>query len=251
MIQKDIMETALKQSAADCACSPEDFLRTEHVVTEARPSPDARKDRPNLPLCRLVTFGSNIVAVCRKDLIPDVTAYVNSQSAHYRCFETPYIYELNRALEKADVRMSKMHSAFLPDIDAVFHTDLRCAYETRKLHPEDFKDLYTSEWCNALCSDRPQLDMLGVGAYDRGRLIGLAGCSADGMDMWQIGIDVLPEYRRQGVASTLTNLLARAILEHGKVPFYGAAWSNIRSIRNGLRCGFRPAWAEITAEKIH
>ena len=127
--------------------------------------------------------------------------------------------------------MSKMHSAFLPDVDAVFHADLRCAYETRELHPADFKDLYTPEWGNALCSSRPQLDMLGVGAYDRGRLI-----------------DVLPDYRRQGIASALTNLLARAILEHEKVPFYGAAWSNIRSIKNGLRCGFRPAWAEITAE---
>ena len=248
MTQKDILDIALKQSAADCSCNPEDFLRTEHVVTEAQPNPSARRDRPNPPLCRMVSFGSNIVAACRKDLIPDVTAYVNSQSAHYRCFETPTIYELNKALEKAGARMSKMHSAFLPDVDAVFHADLRCAYETRELHPADFKDLYTPEWGNALCSSRPQLDMLGVGAYDRGRLIGLAGCSADGVDMWQIGIDVLPDYRRQGIASALTNLLARAILEHEKVPFYGAAWSNIRSIKNGLRCGFRPAWAEITAE---
>ena len=89
MTQKDIFDIALNQAAADCSCSPEDFLRTEHVVTEARPNPSARRDRPNPPLCRLVTFGSNIVASCRKDLIPDVTAYVNSQSAHYRCFETP------------------------------------------------------------------------------------------------------------------------------------------------------------------
>ena len=66
--------------------------------------------------------------------------------------------------------------------------------------------------------------------------------------MWQIGIDVLPEYRRSGIASALTNQLARLVFERGKIPFYAAAWANIRSIRNGLRCGFRPAWAAMTAK---
>ena len=248
MTQKEILDIALKQAAADCSCSPEDFLRTENIVTESLPSPDARKDRPNPALCRLVTFGSNIVAACRRDLIPDVAAYAASQSACHRCFETPYIYELNKALEKAGARMSKMHTAFLPDYGAVFGADLSCPYETRVLHPGDFKELYVPAWGNALCEDRPQLDMLGVGAYDGGKLIGLAGCSADGMEMWQIGIDVLPEYRRQGIASALTNRLAREIFACGKVPFYGAAWSNIRSLRNGIKSGFRPAWVEITAE---
>ena len=147
------------------------------------------------------------------------------------------------------MRVYKAHSAFLPDLEAVFGADLSCPYETRLLHPDDFTDLYVPAWGNALCEDRKQLDMLGAGAYDGGKLIGLAGCSADGDEMWQIGIDVLPEYRRQGIAAALTNRLAREIFEHGKVPFYGAAWSNIRSLKNGFRCGFRPAWAELGAEK--
>ena len=246
MNQKEILDIALKQSAVDCSCRPEDFLQTGHVVTEAIANPSARRDRPNPPLVRMVSFGSNIVAACRKDLIPDITAYVNSQPAHYRCFETPYIYELNKALAKFGAQVFKAHSALLPDIAAVFSADLPCRYETRVLHPEDFTDLYVPDWSNALCEDRKQLDMLGVGAYDRGKLIGLAGCSADGDEMWQIGIDVLPEYRRQGIASALTNRLAREVFEHGKVPFYGAAWSNVRSMRNGLRSGFRPAWAELS-----
>ena len=112
----------------------------------------------------------------------------------------------------------------------------------------DFQELYTETWSNALCRDRKQLDVLGVGAYAEGRLVGLAGCSADCESMWQIGIDVLPEYRRQGIASALTSRLAFEIMERGKVPFYCAAWSNIKSVRNALRSGFRPAWAELTAK---
>ncbi len=38
--------------------------------------------------------------------------------------------------------------------------------------------------------------------------MGLAACSADCETMWQIGIDVLSEYRRRGIASTLTSRLA-------------------------------------------
>lgn len=115
---------------------------------------------------------------------------------------------------------------------------------------EDFAHLYTPQWSNALCQDRSHLDVLAVGAYDGDRLIGLAGCSADCEDMWQIGVDILPEYRRQGVASAITSRLALEILERGKVPFYCAAWCNIRSVKNAVRCGFYPAWAEMTAKPV-
>ena len=79
-----------------------------------------------------------------------------------------------------------------------------------------------------------------------GKLVGLAGCSADCEGMWQIGVDVLPEYRKKGIASALTGRLAAEILERGKVPFYCSAWSNVRSARNAVKSGFVPAWVEMT-----
>lgn len=36
------------------------------------------------------------------------------------------------------------------------------------------------------------------------------------------------------------------ILERGRVPFYCCAWSNIKSVRNAIKSGFRPAWVEMT-----
>lgn len=105
-----------------------------------------------------------------------------------------------------------------------------------------------SSWENALCKDRKQLDVLGIGAYDNEKLVGLAACSADCDDMWQIGVDVLPEYRRQGIASSLTSNLAIEILERGNVPFYCCAWSNLKSAKNALRSGFVPAWVEMTVK---
>ena len=60
---------------------------------------------------------------------------------------------------------------------------------------------------------------------------------------------MLPEYRRRGIASALTSRLALEVLALGKVPFYCAAWCNIKSVRNAIRSGFRPAWVEITAKE--
>lgn len=82
------------------------------------------------------------------------------------------------------------------------------------------------------------------------KLVGLAGSSADCETMWQIGVDVLPDYRRQGIASALTARLALEIIERGKVPFYCAAWCNIKSVRNAVRSGFEPSWAEVTAKSF-
>lgn len=90
--------------------------------------------------------------------------------------------------------------------------------------------------------------LLGIGAYDKGNLIGLAACSADCDTMWQIGIDVLCDYRRKGIASALTSHLAMEIIKKGKVPFYCVAWSNIKSVRNAIKSGFRPAWVEMTVK---
>ena len=120
-----------------------------------------------------------------------------------------------------------MAEYFLPDINKL--RPLPCDYEMSILDPPDFADLYRPEWRNALTESRRELDMLGVGAYDGDRLIGLAGCSADCERMWQIGVDVLPEYPKRGISAALTSRLAIEVLKRGKVPFYCCAWSNIRS----------------------
>jgi len=139
-----------------------------------------------------------------------------------------------------------MAEYFLPDLSEL--RERVCPFELRVLSPDGFSDLYLPQWSNALCEKRKQLDMLAVGAYEGEALVGLAGCSADCEDMWQIGVDVLPEYRKKGIASALTSRLAIETLARGKVPFYCCAWSNIASVRNAVRSGFRPAWVELTAK---
>lgn len=245
MTNQQILQIALEQSACDYNCAPEDFLKNENVAVISRENPRARKYL-KLPLsCDLTSYGNNIVAQGREDLLPLIRKYIDRYPAEH-CFETPNMHMLEDLLRPHGQKICFMAEYFLPDMNAL--KTLECAYELRILHQEDFRDLYLPQWSNALCADRKHLDILGVGAYVGERLIGLAGCSADCETMYQIGVDVLPDYRQQGIASALTSHLALEILALGKVPFYCAAWSNIKSVRNAIRSGFRPAWVCMTAK---
>ena len=246
MTNRDILTIALEQSAYDCNCSPEDFLSAKHVMTISRAHPKARKYIP-LPLqCDLVSYGNNIVAQTSPELAEVISTFIHAYPLEH-CFETPNLHVLDQLLAPYGLKSCFMAEYFLPDVDIL--KPLPCPWELRVLHREDFQGLYLPQWSNALCEARKELDILGVGAYDNGNLIGLAGCSADCETMYQIGVDVLPDYRRQGIAAALTSRLATEILAIGKVPFYCAAWCNIKSVRNAIKSGFRPAWVELTARE--
>ena len=240
-----IYQIAMEQSAFDANCSAGDFLRNENVITISKENPLARKYLKLPHVCNLISYGGNVVATLSAEYEQIVKDYISKYPVEH-CFETPNLHVLNDAFQELGFRVCFMAEYFLPDVEKL--RPLPCDYDMKLLQPEDFKDLYTQQWSNALCETRKELDVLGIGAYDGGKLIGLAGCSADCETMWQIGVDVLPEYRKKGIASALTSRLAVEILERGKVPFYCCAWSNLKSAKNAIKGGFCPAWVEMTVK---
>lgn len=244
---REILRIAMEQSAIDSNCRWEDFLKKDNVVVVSAANPEARRYLKLPHVCDLTTYGNNIVAAISEEYRDIVESYISKYAVEH-CFETPNMHVLNDAFRPYGLGVCFMAEYFLPDMDSL--KELPCKLETRVLEQADLADLYMPEWSNALCEARKHLDVLGVGAYDDGKLVGLAACSADGDTMWQIGIDVLPEHRRQGIASALTSRLAVEILERGRVPFYCCAWSNIKSARNAIKSGFRPAWVQMTVKPL-
>lgn len=247
MTNREILKIAMEQSAIDLGANAADFEKNENVIVTSTVSDGARRYLKLPFTCQIVSYGNNAVASVSPEFRELTENYINKYPVEH-LFETPNMHVLNEAMLKKGQKICFMAEYFLPDLNAL--RPIACNYGLKILTQKDFSDLYLPQWSNALCEARKHLDVLGVGAYDDDRLIGLAGCSADCDGMWQIGIDVLPEYRRQGIASALTSLLAIEILNRGKVPFYCAAWSNIRSVRNAIKSGFRPAWVEMTAKSI-
>ncbi len=245
MTNQTILAVAMEQSAVDSGCSPEDFCSPHNKVVRSLPHPGARKYLELPFACDLTSYGSNIVASVSEPLEGIVWEYISKYPVEH-CFETPNLHALMDRLRPLGWNACFMAEYFLPDGSAL--RPLGCPFETKVLTARDFAPLYLPQWGNALCERRKELDVLGVGAYHNGALIGLAGCSADCDTMYQIGVDVLPPYRRQGVAACLTSALAIEILNRGKAPFYCCAWSNLGSARNAIKSGFRPAWVQLTVK---
>lgn len=256
MTDSEILKIAMEQSARDAGCSPEDFCKNENVICFSPSKNDGARKYLELPLaCNLIYYGNNIVASVLPQFEEIVRDYINRFPPEH-CFETPNMHVLNDAFEKHGMGVCFMAEYFLPDLKEVMKElpELKSSdgrkFELRILEQKDFEKLYVPQWSNALCEKRKHLDVLGTGCYDGNKLVGFAGASADCDSMWQIGIDVLPEYRRLGIASTVTRALAKEVLKKGKVPFYCAAWSNLKSVRNALKSGFKPAWVEMTVKPL-
>ncbi len=247
MTNSRILEIALQQSAVDLNCAPQDFCSGTAKVVLSRANPQARRYLKLPFFCDMVSYGSNVVVSADERIKDFMETYIRRCPPEH-CFETPQLHLLEREFQKYGQSVCFMAEYFLPDLDRL--KPLSCPLEMRLLTPHDFAELYLPQWSNALCRKRKELDRLAVAAVDNGTIVALAGASADCDTMWQIGIDVLPAYRRQGIAAALTAKLALEILARNRVPFYCAAWSNIPSVRNAVRSGFRPAWAELTAMDI-
>lgn len=160
-------------------------------------------------------------------------------------FEHHNLMELEGELSKYGQRLGQSHHMFLPKARM---EEVDVPFAVQWFEQEDIQTLYgRDEFPNALCDcfkpERP--DVLAAGAMYEGQMVGLAGCSADAKLFWQIGIDVLPEWRGKGIATMLVKLLKNEVFRRGAIPFYGTSLSNIGSWKVALGSGFYPMWVEI------
>lgn len=246
MTNREVLEIAMKQSAVESGCDFIDFLNNKNKVVLSRKHPKARKYLELPFYCDLTSYGNCIVASVNEELKEVVGEYIGKYPVEH-CFETPNMLVLQEKLKPFDLNICFMAEYFLPDTNIL--KPIECGYELKILNSDEFSGLYREEFSNAISGRQKESDRLVVAAYDNGKVIGMAGCSEDCESMWQIGVDVLPEYRQQGIATAVTSTLAVEILKRGKVPFYCVAWSNIKSVKNAIKSGFRPAWVQLTAKK--
>ena len=151
MTDGEILDIAVRQSATDSACRPEDFFKGEHVVVRSRADMGARKYL-SLPFALdLASYGNNVVASADEALIPVAEAYLRGRRAE-ACFETPALHELDAMLLPFGLRTCFQAEYFLPDLNAM--REIACAYPTRTLAREAFSELYLPQWSNALCKAR-------------------------------------------------------------------------------------------------
>lgn len=245
MVDKPKIESELKKLLAlDFNCRADDFDRTENVIAIPKEHPGRRIYTPKKAFFSMVTMGKNTVINAHEEIHEWLVNWSRGKEGIW-LFEHPNLMELEGELLKYGQQLGQSHHMFLPKARM---EEVNVPFDMQWFEQEDIQVLYgRDEFPNALCDcfkpERP--DMLAVGAMYEGRIVGLAGCSADTELFWQIGIDVLPDWRGKGIATMLVKVLKNEIFRRGAIPFYGTSLSNIGSWNVALGSGFYPVWVEI------
>ena len=249
MLTKDGIERKFKeQLALELNCAPEDFSGEENVITGPILHENRRKFSNQPFFLQMATFGAGAVISADEALHPWLREWTKGKRGFW-LFEQHNYLELDRLLRGYGYKMALTHHMFTPTTEIAA---VETGFPVRWLEQGDIPPFYgREEFSNALCDrfrpERP--DVLAVAALDGEEIMGMAGCSADTPELWQIGIDVLPRYRGRGIGKTLVALLRNEALRRGALPYYGTSLSNIASWRVALASGFLPAWVEAEARK--
>ncbi len=244
----DYWEQLYRLLSKEYNCAPEDFYKQENVLTVSKLQEGRRVYSKEKYFFHMVTMGGNAVLTAEECLHPFLREFMKNRRGHW-LFELPNLLPLEQELNRFGYALTQTYHMFLPAETVAHKKDFPVKWFYGK---EEFSQFYGDErFTNAICPEylphRP--DKMVVCAYDGENIMGMAGCSEDAPGWHQIGIDVLPEYRGQGVGTYLVTILKNKILEDGNIPFYGTSLSNYHSWNIALNCGFRPAWVEIGAEK--
>ena len=224
----DIFREVREQLAVDLNCLPVDFDHDGILFFQSKENPGRRPFLRGDRHFDMLTTGNGIIVSATADILPFLKNELEGKNRE-EAFEMPFVYGSG--------------VFFLPDDPHPL--PLPPLFEYEIVEKEEIPLLYKFKgFGNAIQYDvnHPRPDVLAMTARKNGIIAGIAGASDDCKMLWQIGIDVVPEYRRCGLASALTNHLAIKILEREKIPYYGTASSNVISQRVAFRAGFKPAW---------
>lgn len=249
--KNELTAAAAAQLACDYCCAAEDFLNEKGRVTLARISDNRRRFRAEPDFFKAATMGFGTV-ICAASEMLEYAGELLQKCGGAEIFEQKKIWAVNSRLARYNKAIAVNNVYFLPE--SPYRYIPRGGFNIRLFEEEEIPPaLYPIKgFNNALLynSDAPRRDKLAVCAFNGKNIMGIAGASSDSPTFWQIGIDVLPEYRGMGLGSELVSALTQEVFMHGAVPYYGTWSGNIASQNTARSAGYRPAWAEMFASDI-
>ena len=249
MNKSQAFETAYRQLALELGCAPEAFTQPGLTLTPAAFRPGARATIRKDSMLLMVGTGNSIVVSADSSLRELVEELAGKVNGLHRLFEFPALKALDARLREYGRELWGTEHFFLPG-GPLRKVPLPEGFRYQWLDEKSVQEFYPNErfpmaLAEKYSPDRP--DVIALAALDGRTIAGVAGASADTEIMWQVGIDVVEEYRGKGLGTALVSALSREIVSQGRLPFYGTAAGNLASQRIAVGCGFVPAWIETDA----
>jgi GNAT superfamily N-acetyltransferase len=246
-----MMFTVKTQLSYDYGCEILDFDNDKNIARFSSLHPGRlRYGKEHPDAFKAVTFGHGTVIAAAGKLKIFADSIVDEYPEDgYKIFSVPCITKIANTLSREGFALSEsLH--LCPKKSARHHMldfssagiDLRI-YEQNEIRAL----LYPLQGFENALSHKfgERTDMIAVCAVYENRIIAVAGASNDSDLMWQVGIDVLPGYRKKGLGSTLVTILTDEIRAMDIVPYYSLIPGNVASLKTALACGYTPVYHEM------
>lgn len=231
--------------AAEMGCAAEDY-RSHQVTVVVRP---AGSREPHLALVTTMGSGS-VVSVRDARLVDWVREHAPPANRNQQVFLPSFLEGLATHARELGYHDAKSHSAsggcvlaqlhdspplppgfVLREISLAEQSALRSggAFDNALGEPDEHRRIAATR--TAFAVDAPDGGTAAVcGIWEQ----------YPGID--EIGLDVVREHRGRGIAAVLTIHATHWIRQDDRWPIYTYGFTNVRSMNNALRCGYRPFW---------
>ena len=232
MTKSEMISIVENQLAIDLNCTVEDLNgeKDSFIFVEAKDNPGRRPFIRKEQYFEMLTMGKSIVV----SATPARLKYVKEQLAgksRDEAYAMPFI---------SDYAM-----CYLPDLDNMKQLSAPCGFSYEIIEKRDISKLTELKGFNYAIqrnTKHPIQNALVMLAKKGDITIAIVSAGAWSSKMWSFEVDVLPEYRSNGLATYLVNALTIEILGRNIVPVYSTTACNIASQKVAYRAGYMPAW---------
>ncbi|MBD2870971.1 GNAT family N-acetyltransferase [Paenibacillus arenilitoris] len=247
--RKTVIQTVKAVLAADLACDEADFDVDGVSIRQA----EIRGGRFRFPIreqsLTIVTMGRGVVVSCNRERLEWARQALGNE-ADGQIFAARTVGEISAFVQRDKQLLAGPDQKYVCSSADLKDFPIPDGINLVTYKDNDIVGLYRhAAFKHALSfrSDSARSDRIATVAERGGTIIGIAGASEDCGRMWQIGVDVLPEYQGMGIGKAIVGTLTKAVLNEGIVPYYTTEVGNLRSRQLAASLGYWPAWIQMYA----
>lgn len=242
----ELLNVVEEQFSIDYNFEVEDLCKEDNIIVKSASNEGQRINGSNECFFKVLYFKNKLIISAEKEILKwSKEKFIKCNGEWFSEYEN--LRNIDEKLKEYGHEIADIHHYYLPKMDM---PEIQPITNIKWFEYEDiFQFKGDNRFNEALLFSEKCPDVLAIAAMENDSIMGMAGATKDSETMWQIGINVIPEYRGKGIGANLVALLKQEILRRGKVPFYGTVESHINSQNVAIKAGFIPAWIEIYSKK--